>query len=119
IFVAPLVLGSGTAGYLATAAATAAKAVIAGGAVAAGAGAAAASIAGGGASGAAGAAGSVPRQFAGVAAGAAGLAAALVLALGQGGNQQIPQTVPPPSAQQSIPSTPPVLGITTASVLRI
>jgi RNA polymerase sigma factor (sigma-70 family) len=111
VWVAPLVLGSGTLGYLATAA-TAAKAVVAGGAIAAGAGVAAAGSAvtsgGGGAAG--GAAASVPRQFVGVAASAAALAAAIALGLtAGGGNQDIPQAAgpTPAPAQQPPPPNPP------------
>jgi RNA polymerase sigma factor (sigma-70 family) len=105
--VAPLILGSGSVGYIATAAAAAAKAAVAGGVVAVGAGAAAAGAAGGGAGGAAGAAGSVPRQFLGVAASAAALAAALAVGLtAGGGNQEVPQVAAPASTQPP-PNNPP------------
>jgi hypothetical protein len=111
VLVAPLVLGSGTLGYLATAA-TAAKAAVASGAIAAGAGVAAAGTAattasgGGGAAG--GAAASVPRQFVGVAASAAALAAAIALGLtAGGGNQDIPQAARPAPQPTAPPANPP------------
>ncbi|EWM15825.1 sigma-70 factor [Kutzneria sp. 744] len=72
--IAPLVLGVGAAGYLATIGASTAKAATV---LAAGAGAA-------GAGGAAGAASSVPRQMIGVGASAAALVAVVVLALTSG-----------------------------------
>jgi RNA polymerase sigma factor (sigma-70 family) len=92
--VAPLVLGAGTLGYLAAAAAK-------GGALtAAGAGGTAA------AGGAAGAAGSVPRQFLGVAASGVALAAAVAIAMTTGGgNQEIPAAAPTPT--RTAPAPPP------------
>jgi RNA polymerase sigma factor (sigma-70 family) len=99
--IATLVLGVGTAGYLATTA----KAATAGIAVAAattGAGASA-----GAASGAAGAASSLPRQLAGVGASVAVLAAAIALALTAGTTQHIPTAAAiPPTAQRTAPATP-------------
>jgi RNA polymerase sigma factor (sigma-70 family) len=106
--IAPIVLGSGTLGYLA-AAATATKAAVAGGAIAVGAVAAGTAGSGGAGGAAAGAAASAPRQFLGVAASAAALAAAVAMgATATGGDQQIPQAqpaqqVPPPSSQQPQP----------------
>lgn len=90
--VATLVLGVGTAGYLAaTTTKTAAVATAAATGASAGA--------------AAGAAGSVPRQLAGVGASVAALVAALALALVGGTTQQIPTaaTVPPPARTAPAP----------------
>ena len=111
IYIAPLVLGTGTVGYLA-AAATAGGAAATGGAVAlgaAGAAGGAAAAKAGGAAGAAGAGASLPRQFLGVAASATALAAAIALALTSGGGQQIPgaQQVPPPAPVPSSPTAAP------------
>jgi RNA polymerase sigma factor (sigma-70 family) len=102
LHIAPLVLGSGTLGYLAVAG-TATGGAIAGGAVAAGAAAGAAGAAGsaGGSGGGGAAAGaSVPRQFIGVGAATAALAAAIVVGLTSGGGQQIPNAQPQPQVQQ-------------------
>jgi RNA polymerase sigma factor (sigma-70 family) len=99
--VAPLVLGIGAAGYLATTAA-------AKGGVLVGAGAAAAAGAAGGAGGAAGAASSVPRQFLGVAASGVALAAAIAVGLTSGGgSQEIPAAAPTPTQEQPPPATQP------------
>jgi RNA polymerase sigma factor (sigma-70 family) len=97
-FVAPLVLGMGALGYLAT---------TGGGGAAAG----SVLIAGGAAGSVAGAAGAAPRQFLGVAASGVALAAAIVLGLTAGGGE--PQEIPavaaaPPSVSQQEP--PPVTG---------
>jgi RNA polymerase sigma factor (sigma-70 family) len=109
IFVAPLVLGTGTAGYLA--AATAGAGALAGGAVAVGSEAAA--VAGG-----AGGNASLPRRFLGVGASAAALAAAIAVGLtAGGGDRQIPPAAQPPILPAN-PAAPPVSGLTTA-VLRI
>ncbi|HEY0808214.1 MAG TPA: sigma-70 family RNA polymerase sigma factor [Pseudonocardiaceae bacterium] len=95
--VATLVLGAGTAGYLATTAkATAGVALVAAGTS-------------GGAAGAAGAASSLPRQFVGVGASVAALAAVLALALAGGNVQHIPAAAaPPPVVQPVPPPKPPV-----------
>lgn len=103
--IAPLILGGGVLGYLATAGAG--KAVAATGLAAAGAaGAAAGSGSAGGA--AAGAASSLPRQVLTAAASSAALVAAIGLALATGGHQTpaalpdpvavVPSVAPPPSA---------------------
>jgi RNA polymerase sigma factor (sigma-70 family) len=114
-FVAPLVLGVGAAGYLATIGATTAKAATV---VVAGAGA-------GAAGGAAGAASSVPRQMIGVGASAAALAVVVALALTAGQSKPItanaapppppPATVAPvsPTPTQTPPSQPPPTSSTT------
>ncbi|MFC0439093.1 sigma-70 family RNA polymerase sigma factor [Kutzneria buriramensis] len=119
--VAPLVLGIGTAGYLATIGATTAKAATV---VAAG-------TAGGAAAGAAGAASSVPRQMIGVGASAAALAAVVVLALTSGQSKPIvanaappppppattaPPVVPPPTHSPTQPPPPPPPPTTTTTV---
>jgi RNA polymerase sigma factor (sigma-70 family) len=99
VFVAPLVLGAGALGYLATTggAATAGSAIVAGGAA--------------GAAGAAGgAAASLPRQFIGVALSGVALAAAIALSLAAGGERpEIPAAAPTPSppTQQEQPTKPP------------
>ncbi|HEX6352466.1 sigma-70 family RNA polymerase sigma factor [Actinophytocola sp.] len=88
-FVAPVVLGAGTLGYLAatgTAHVTAAAA--------------------GGAAGAAGAATAGPRQFVGVAASTVVLAAAIILAISAGGDpQEVPVASPAPTLEQPPPPT--------------
>ena len=97
-FVAPLVLGAGTVGYLATTAAAHGGALTAAAAVGAA----------GGAGGAAGAAASVPRQFLGVAASGVALAAAIAVALtAGGGTQEIPAAQPAPTQQPPAPTQPP------------
>jgi len=98
--VAPLVLGVGAAGYLATIGASTAKAatVVAAGAAA------------GTAGGAAGAASSVPRQMIGVGASAAALAAVVALALTSGQSQPIVANAappPPPTVAPASPTQPP------------
>lgn len=100
-FVAPLVLGSGTAGYLAAAAAAKATAGAVGAATLGAAGVAAGTAGAGGAAGA-----SVPRQFLGVAASAAALAAAIAIAA-TGGGQDIPQAAPQQTEQPPPPPVPP------------
>ncbi|MEV4319308.1 sigma-70 family RNA polymerase sigma factor [Actinocrispum sp. NPDC049592] len=103
--IAPLVLGAGALGYLATTAKVSTAAVV---------GTAAAAGAGGGA--AAGAASSIPRQFIGVAVSATALAAAIAIALTAGtSEQQIPAAQqPPPSptaparTQPNNPPPPPI-----------
>ncbi|MBP2322813.1 RNA polymerase sigma factor (sigma-70 family) [Kibdelosporangium banguiense] len=98
--IAPLVLGVGALGYLATTTAKAGSAVVAG-------------VAAGSATGAAGAASSLPRQFIGVAASATALAAAIAIALTSGGQQELPiaQPAPAPTTQTqrpTLPNIPPV-----------
>jgi RNA polymerase sigma factor (sigma-70 family) len=94
--VAPLVLGIGAAGYLATIGASTAKAATV--VVAAGAG----------AGGAAGAASSVPRQMIGVGASAAVLAAVIALALTSGQSKPIiANAAPPPPPATTAPASPP------------
>jgi RNA polymerase sigma factor (sigma-70 family) len=92
-FVAPLVLGAGTVGYLAltkTAAFTAAATT---------------AVAGGSAGGAAA---STPRQFIGVAASGVALAAAVAIGLAAGGGgQEIPAAAPKPTQQAPAPTPPP------------
>ncbi|HEX2130588.1 MAG TPA: sigma-70 family RNA polymerase sigma factor [Actinophytocola sp.] len=108
-FVAPLVLGIGTVGYLASAAASKGSVLAAAGAAGAAGGAAgaaggAAGGAGGAAGGAAGAATSLPRQFVGVAASSVAMVAAIAIGLTSGGtNQEIPAAAPPPPAQEQPP----------------
>ncbi|ONI85922.1 hypothetical protein ALI144C_12520 [Actinosynnema sp. ALI-1.44] len=103
VFVAPLVLGVGAVGYLATTA-KAGSAVVAG--VAAGA-------AGGTAAGAGGAASSLPRQFIGVAASVTAVAAAVALALTAAeapdlpAAQPLPTTPTQPTRQPPNPPNPP------------
>jgi RNA polymerase sigma factor (sigma-70 family) len=100
--VAPLVLGIGAAGYLATTAAAKGGVLVAAGTTAAAAGAA------GGAGGAAGAVTSVPRQFLGVAASGVALAAAIAVGLTSGGgSQEIPVAAPTPTQAQPPPATQP------------
>ncbi|MFL6118196.1 sigma-70 family RNA polymerase sigma factor [Actinophytocola sp.] len=92
-FVAPIVLGVGALGYLATTGA--AQVAAAGVAVATGA-----------AGSAAGAAASVPRQFLGVAASSVALAAAIAIGLTAGGERPpIPQASPVPTQEQRPPAT--------------
>nr|WP_042195619.1 sigma-70 family RNA polymerase sigma factor [Kibdelosporangium sp. MJ126-NF4]CEL22120.1 sigma-70 region 2 domain protein [Kibdelosporangium sp. MJ126-NF4]CTQ92901.1 sigma-70 region 2 domain protein [Kibdelosporangium sp. MJ126-NF4] len=95
VFIAPLVLGVGALGYLATTA-KAGSAVIAG---------AAATTAAGTAAGAGGAASSLPRQFVGVGASVAAVAAAVALALTAAQPPDLPtaQQVPQTSTQQPAP----------------
>jgi RNA polymerase sigma factor (sigma-70 family) len=93
--VALLVLGAGTAGYLALAGKAAATTAVVGAAAA------------GGAAG--GAASSVPRQFLGVGASVAAVAAAIALALTSGGGQHIPAVAapaPPPVVKPVKPPAP-------------
>jgi RNA polymerase sigma factor (sigma-70 family) len=91
--VAPLVLGIGTAGYLA-AAAKGGTFTAAGTTAAAG--------------GAAGAAGSGPRQLVGVAASGVALVAAVVVGLAAGGGgQELPAASPSPTRQAPAPTQPP------------
>ncbi|MEV6607530.1 sigma-70 family RNA polymerase sigma factor [Kutzneria sp. NPDC051319] len=96
--IAPLVLGVGAAGYLATIGASTAKAATV---LAAGAGAA-------GAGGAAGAASSVPRQMIGVGASAAALVAVVVLALTSGQSTPTIATASPPPVSPPTATTAPV-----------
>lgn len=94
-FVAPLVLGIGTVGYLA-ATGTAKTAVVAAGAAGAAAG------------GAAGAAASAPRQLVGVAASSVALVAAVVVGLtAGGGNPTLPEAAPVTTAQPAPPTQAP------------
>ncbi|MBV9845770.1 MAG: zf-HC2 domain-containing protein, partial [Kutzneria sp.] len=90
--VAPLVLGVGAAGYLATIGAGTAKA---------------ATVAAAGAGGAAGAASSLPRQLLGVAASTAALAAVVAIALTAGHSSPGPTAAPPPAASAQSPAQPP------------
>ena len=94
LFIAPVVLGIGAAGYLAS---TGGTAVTAGAAVAAG----------GAAGSAAGAAASGPRQFIGVAASTVVLAAAVIVAIATAGGEQkeIPAAAPVPTQQPQQPNT--------------
>jgi RNA polymerase sigma factor (sigma-70 family) len=103
LIIAPLVLGAGTAGYLAlTGNAVAGTAVAVGAGAGAGVGGAAAGAAGGKA--AAGAAAALPRQLLGVGGAAAAVAAALVIALASASTQHIPAAAaPPPPTQQQTP----------------
>nr|WP_225954127.1 sigma-70 family RNA polymerase sigma factor [Kibdelosporangium phytohabitans] len=96
VFIAPLVLGAGAIGYLATTA-KAGSAVFAG--VTAGA-------AGGTAAGAGGAASSLPRQFVGVGASVAAVAAAVALALTAAEVPDIPAAQPVPTSP-SVPTQQP------------
>jgi RNA polymerase sigma factor (sigma-70 family) len=97
-FVAPLVLGVGTVGYLAAAAASH-------GGVLTAVGTTAAAGATSGAAGAAGAAASAPRQFLGVAASSVALAAAVAVGLtAGGGSQEIPAAAPAPTQQPPVPT---------------
>ena len=96
LIIAPLVLGAGTAGYLALAGKAAAGTAVA---VGAGAGGVAAGAAGGKA--AAGAAAALPRQLLGVGGAAAAVAAALVIALASATTQHLPTAA-------ATPTTPPV-----------
>ncbi|MFD0199578.1 MULTISPECIES: sigma-70 family RNA polymerase sigma factor [Saccharothrix] len=95
--IAPLVLGVGATGYLATLGAGTAKAVTVAAAAA-------------GTGGAAGAAASAPRQFLGAAASAAALAIAVAIGLAAGDDQQVPaaQAAPVSTAQPAAPTQPPV-----------
>jgi RNA polymerase sigma factor (sigma-70 family) len=98
-FVAPLVLGIGTTGYLAASAGTA-KAVIS------------VAAAGAGASGAAGAVGSLPRQLLGVAASSAALAVAIAIGLTAGSGEQAPAIAEPPPPMittQPVVTNPPTI----------
>lgn len=107
--IAPLVLGAGTAGYLATVGAGKAAAAVATG-VAAGAGAGAAAGAGtsgGSAAGAAGAASDLPRQVLTVAASGAALAIAIGLALAASGHQPTPVALPEPATASPAQPLPP------------
>jgi RNA polymerase sigma factor (sigma-70 family) len=107
LLIAPLVLGAGTAGYLALAGKAAAGTAAAVGAGAAGG--AAAGAAGGKA--AAGAAAGLPRQLLGVGGAAAAVAAALVIALASATTQHIPTAAaappPPPPVTKTTPKPPP------------
>ena len=95
--VATLVLGAGTAGYLATTAKATAGVALA------------ATATSGGAAGAAGAASSLPRQFVGVGASVAALAAVLALALAGANVQHIPAAAaPPPPVVQPVQPPKPV-----------
>jgi RNA polymerase sigma factor (sigma-70 family) len=104
LIIAPLVLGAGTAGYLALAGKAAAGTAVA---LGAGAGGAAAGAAGGKA--AAGAAAALPRQLAGVGGAAAAVAAALIIALAGATTQHIPAAAapPPPPVTKTVPARPP------------
>jgi RNA polymerase sigma factor (sigma-70 family) len=104
--VAPLVLGAGTIGYLAT---TKAGVLTAAGATAGtAAGAATGAAAGGSGGGAAGAAGSLPRQFLGAAASAAVLAAVVAVGLTSGGgDQKVPAAEPKPTQAAPVPTQAP------------
>jgi RNA polymerase sigma factor (sigma-70 family) len=104
VFIAPLVLGAGTVGYLTSVTSTGA---VTGGAVVAGA--AAGTAAGGSSSGAAGAGASLPRQFLGAAGAAAAVAVAIAIALTSGGVKEIPraQQPPPPAPTQQPPTANP------------
>lgn len=94
IFVAPVVLGIGAAGYLAATGVT--KVAVVG----------ALAGTGGAAGGAAAAAAAGPRQFIGVAASSVALAAAIVVGLAAGGQQpEIPAAAPVPTQE---PTKPPV-----------
>lgn len=94
VFIAPVVLGIGAAGYLASSGSvglTAGTAVVA---------------AGGAAGSAAGAATAAPRQFIGVAVSVVALAIAIVIGLAAGGQSpQIPAASPAPTQEQPPPST--------------
>jgi RNA polymerase sigma factor (sigma-70 family) len=106
LIIAPLVLGAGTAGYLALAG----KAAAAGTAAAVGAGAAGGAAAGAaGGKAAAGAAAGLPRQLLGVGGAAAAVAAALVIALASANTQHIPSASapPPPPPAKTAPASPP------------
>jgi RNA polymerase sigma factor (sigma-70 family) len=101
-FIAPLILGAGTVGYLATTTAAHGGALTAAGAAAAAGGAA------GSAGGAANAAASLPRQFLGVAASGVAVAAAIAVALtAGGGTKEIPAAQPTPTQQPAAPTPPP------------
>ena len=95
-YVAPLVLGIGTVGYLAATGVTKLATI------------ATVGVASGGAAGAAGAAAAGPRQFLGVAASSAALAAAIAVGLTSGGqSQEIPVAAPVPTQQPPAPSPQP------------
>lgn len=113
VVLAPLVLGVGAAGYLATVGAGTAKAAVVVGAAASAAAAGTATGAGTAASGstsaggAAGAASSLPRQVLGVAASTAALGVAVAVALTSGGTAPIPAiAAPPPAASRPAPPAP-------------
>src|SRR5262245_8464609 len=90
LFIAPVVLGIGAAGYLAS---TGSAGLTAG---------ATAIVTGGAAGSAAGAAAAGPRQFIGVAASGVALAAAIVVGLAAGGQSpEIPAAAPTPTQEQS------------------
>ena len=94
LFIAPVVLGIGAVGYLATTSAVKVTAFVG------------AAAAGGAAGSAAGAAASAPRQFIGVAVSSAALAAAIALGLTAGGERdEIPAALPTPTQQQPPPVT--------------
>jgi RNA polymerase sigma factor (sigma-70 family) len=97
IVVAPLVLGVGAAGYLATIGASTAKATTV----------AAAGASAGAAGGAAGAASSVPRQMIGVGASAAALAVVVAIALTSGQSTPVTAASPPPPPSTTAPASPP------------
>jgi len=109
LIIAPLILGAGTAGYLAVAGKAAGTAALVGAGAGAGVGGAAAGAAGGKA--AAGAAAGLPRQLMGVGGAAAAVAAALVIALASATTQHIPAAAapppPPPSKTQPASGPPP------------
>ncbi|HEX3787286.1 MAG TPA: sigma-70 family RNA polymerase sigma factor [Pseudonocardiaceae bacterium] len=107
LYIAPLVLGAGAAGYLALTAGAKAAAAGTVAAVGASAGAGAAAAGSSGAGGAAGAASSVPRQFLGVGASVAALAAALAIALTSGSGQPAPAIAAPPPAPTRTAAPPP------------
>lgn len=99
VLIAPLVLGAGTAGYLATIGTAKTTAAVATGVLAgttAGAASGAAASSGGSAGAAAGAGSSLPRQVMTVAASGAALAAAVALALAAGGARPHPVALPEP-----------------------
>lgn len=99
LFVAPVVLGIGAAGYLATTSAVKVTAFVG------------AAAAGGAAGSAAGAAASAPRQFVGVALSSAALVAAIAIGLAAGGEkQELPLAAPTPTPTQE--QEPPVTGQT-------
>ena len=92
LFIAPVVLGIGAAGYLASTGGVAGTA------------AGTAAVAGGAAGSAASAAASGPRQFLGVAASGVALAAAIVVGLAAGGERaEIPAAAPTPTTQEPPP----------------
>ncbi|MGJ7908834.1 sigma-70 family RNA polymerase sigma factor [Actinopolyspora sp. H202] len=94
LVVAPFVLGTSAAGYLAGGSGTAAAA----GFTAAG---------GSGGAGAAGAASSLPRQIVGTTASTAAMVVAVVLGLASGGQQSDPAAAAPPTSEQPTPTPEP------------